>query len=269
MQYGGFILHETDGIRTYECDALARHPGIRHAFSTRFGGVSRPPEGALNLGYVPWDSRGNVVENRRRFLSALGLSPDSLATVAQNHSAEFHTIKTPAHQWNPQTQGDALLTRETQVALAVLVADCIPVLLLDPETNAIAAVHAGWRGTLARILYRTLQGMRAEFDVDPSRVLIAFGPGIRSCCFEVGHEVAAAFGSAFPGVPLSRPHPEHREKFLLDLPQALDAQLSEAGVPLQNRFDLGLCTYCHPDRFFSYRRESQNAGRLMAIICRL
>jgi YfiH family protein len=268
MQIDGFILRETDGIRSFECAALAQYPELRHAFSTRSGGVSRSPEGALNLGHVPWDSPGNVVENRRRFLSAHGLAPDSLATVAQYHSAEFHIIKTPLRQWNPSTPGDALLSRESRVALAVLVADCIPVLLFDPATHVIAAVHAGWRGTLARILTTTVHGMRTELGVDPSRLLAAYGPGIRSCCFEVGSEVVEAFTAAFPGIPLSCPHPVRREKYFLDLPRALDSQLSDSGVMLHNRFDLGLCTCCHPEHFFSYRRESQSSGRLMALICR-
>jgi YfiH family protein len=268
MQTNGFIRRQAAGIPYYACTALELDSGLRHAFSTRRGGVSLAPAGALNLGHVPWDARANVEENRRRFLSALSLGPACLITVAQIHSAEFHIIKTAADQWNPRTRGDALVTAEPGVALAVQVADCFPVLISDPHTGAIAAVHAGWRGTLARILRRTLEGMQRSLGVDPSHVMVAYGPGIRSCCLEVGSEVTSMFEAEFPGHRLCIPHPNHPTKHLLDLPQALSIQVSEAGVPLSNVFDLGLCTRCHPEEFFSYRAEGRQAGRMMALICK-
>jgi hypothetical protein len=269
MQTDGFILRESAGVPYYVCSALAQDSGIRHGFSTRRGGVSLAPDGILNLGYVPWDSHDNVKENRRRFLSALGLTPDCLATVEQVHSTEFHIIIGRAHQWNPNMHGDALVTAERGVALAVQVADCFPVLISDPKTGTIAAVHAGWRGTLARILPQTLSGMKHKLGVDPARVLVAIGPGIRHCCFEVGSEVAAAFKAAFPGACLCCPHPNHRGKHFLDMPRALTLQLAEAGVSQETVHDLGLCTRCHTDEFFSYRAEGSGTGRMMAVICRV
>ncbi|MGA2263681.1 MAG: peptidoglycan editing factor PgeF [Acidobacteriota bacterium] len=269
MQTNGFIQRQAAGIPYYACIPLEQVSGLRHAFSTRRGGVSLASEGALNLGHVPWDPRPNVAENRRRFLSALSLGPACLITVAQTHSAVFHIIKTTAGQWNPSTRGDALVTAEPGVALAVQVADCFPVLISDPHTSAIAAVHAGWRGTQARILRRTVEGMRRSLGVDPSRVIVAYGPGIRGCCLDVGSEVTSMFEAEFPGQRLCVPHPNHPEKHLLDLTQALNIQLSEAGVPLANVFDLGLCTRCHPEEFFSYRAEGSRAGRMMAIICKI
>jgi hypothetical protein len=269
MQTNGFILRQTAAVPYYVCSALAQDSDIRHGFSTRRGGVSLAPEGILNLGYVPWDSHDNVKENRRRFLSALGLTRDCLATVAQIHSAEFHIIIGRPHQWNPHTRGDALVTAERGVALAVQVADCFPVLISDPKTGTIAAVHAGWRGTLARILPQTLAGMKHKLGVDPACVLVAIGPGIRSCCFEVASEVAAAFEAAFPGASLCRPHPTHRGKHLLNMPRALTLQLAEAGASQETVYDLGLCTRCHTDEFFSYRAEGAGTGRMMAVICRV
>jgi YfiH family protein len=268
MRTNAFTLCETSGLRYYTCAAFEQISGLRHAFSTRLGGVSLAPEPALNLGHVAWDSHANVEENRRRFLSVLGLAPALLATVAQIHSAEFHIIKSPAHQWNPRARGDALVTAEPGIALAVQVADCFPVLVADPQTGTIAAVHAGWRGSLARILGRIIEGMQRQ-GADPTHILVAIGPGIRPCCFEVGPEVASAFDAAFPGELLCHPYPEHQGKYLLDLPMALNLQLSEAGIPPQNRWDLGLCTRCRPDEFFSYRAEGSRAGRMMGIICRV
>jgi YfiH family protein len=269
MHKNGFFLRQAVSVPYYACTSLELDPGLRHGFSTRHGGVSLPPAGVLNLGFVPWDDCSSVEENRFRFLAALRIQPECLATVAQNHSAEFHIINTSAHQWNPRTKGDALLTARRHVALAIQVADCFPVLLADARTGSIAAVHAGWRGALARILGRTLEGMKQHFGTDPRDVLAALGPGIRSCCFEVGPEVASAFDAEYPGAELNRPHPDHRGKYLLDLSRSLHIQLAEAGVPGANVSDAEACTRCHQEEFFSFRAEGARAGRLMAVICRM
>jgi YfiH family protein len=267
MQNNGFVRVESEGLTYYSCIAIENLPKVRHGFSSR--GISpEPATGDLNLGHVPWDPRPHVEENRRRFLTALGIRPDHLATVAQIHSAEFHIIKTRADQWNPHTRGDALATAEPGVALAVQVADCFPVLISDPRAGVIAAVHAGWRGSLARILERTLKGLQSHLNTHPADTLVAIGPGIRSCCYEVGLEVASAFELGFPGVHLCTPRPEEEGRFLLDLPRALSIQVLEAGVPLENLFDLGLCTHCNPHEFFSHRGEGPRAGRMMGVICR-
>jgi polyphenol oxidase len=268
MHSSEFVRREAAGVVFYSCTPLEAIPCLRHGFSTRHGGISTMPAGALNLGHVPWDSPAHVAENRRRFLSALNITPACLATVAQIHAADLHIIKTGADQWDPRTRGDALATAQEEVALAVLVADCFPVLIADPHTGAIAAVHAGWRGTLARIISKTLKAIQHGLGVDPAQVLVAVGPGIRDCCLEVGAEVAASFDAAFPGMHLCIPRPHHPEKFFLDLPRALNLQLGHAGVPQKNVFDLGLCTRCNPAEFFSYRAEGARSGRMMAAIYR-
>ncbi len=268
MQASEFMRREAEGIVYYSCTHFESLPLVRHGFSTRHGGVSSLPARSLNLSPVSWDLPELVAENRRRFLGALRIHPDSLATVSQIHSGEFHIIKTRAHQWNPRTRGDALVTAEAGVALAVLVADCFPLLIADPQTGAIAAVHSGWRGTLAGVLTRTLAGMHRDLGVDPSGVWVAIGPGIRNCCLEVGAEVATAFHNTFVAAGVCEPHPAHAEKFLLDLPQALNLQLAQAGVPREHVFDLKLCTRCCRSDFFSYRAEGNQSGRMMAVICR-
>lgn len=268
MDTTGFVRRESAGIFYLSCLALEKLPNLRHAFSMRHGGVSLQPEGALNLGFVAWDARAHVEENRRRFLAALGLDHERLIIVAQKHSAEFHIIKGALDQWDRHTPGDAMATVEPGAALAVGVADCFPVLIADPASGAIAAVHAGWRGALGRILQRTLEGMRRDLGADLSRAMVAIGPGIRRCCLEVGPEVGSEFEREFPGVPLLAAHPEHGGKCLLDLPLALQVQLSEAGVASNNVFDCVQCTRCHPEEFFSYRAEGARTGRMMGIICK-
>jgi hypothetical protein len=262
------VRREAEGIAYYSCTALEEVTHLRHAFSTRHGGVSAMPAQSLNLGGVPRDTAAHVLENRRRFLSALHLTPSSLVTVAQVHSAEFHIIKSMAHPWNPRTPGDGLATVEEGVALAVQVADCFPVLLADPRTGAIAAVHAGWRGAHARILFKTIAGMQRGLAANPANLLVAIGPGIRSCCLEVGDEVASAFNAESSGARLCSTSPSIPGKHFLDLPRALHLQLAEAGVPQEAVSDLGLCTRCNPAEFFSYRAEGAHSGRMMAVICR-
>ncbi len=267
MSDNAFRLHETEGIAYYTCRALEKIHNLSHGFSTRHGGLSSLPSNSLNLGHVPWDGREHVEENRRRFLDALQISPDWLTTLSQKHSADFHIISAKAPQWNGTTPGDALITKSKEVALAVLVADCFPILAADPETGAIACIHSGWRGTLGRILLRTLRGMERFLSCDPERLMVAIGPGIRSCCMEVGAEVAASFDREYGNSDLLL-HPARRpEKHLLDLPLALHQQLRTAGVPPENVFDLGLCTHCNTGEFFSHRAECERTGRMMAVIC--
>jgi copper oxidase (laccase) domain-containing protein len=111
--------------------------------------------------------------------------------------------------------------------------------------------------------------MKRDLNADLSGAIVALGPGIRRCCLEVGPEVASAFAAEFPGAPLCTSPPEHTGKFLLDLPQALNIQLTETGVPPANVFDCSQCTRCHPEEFFSYRAEGARTGRMMGIICKI
>jgi purine-nucleoside/S-methyl-5'-thioadenosine phosphorylase / adenosine deaminase len=264
-----FVRHEADGVPYYSCSALEELSFLRHGFSTRHGGVSSLPAGNLNLSHVSWDSAQQVDENRGRFMTALGLGSATLATLSQIHSDRLHIIEEKAGQWNQRPQADALATRLQSVALAVQAADCFPILLVDPTAGAIAGVHAGWRGTLARILSKSVQTMERELDCDPARLMVAIGPGIRRCCFEIGPEVVEAFEREFPGAQLAEPHPANPGRSLLDLRRAVDVQFAEVGIPQSQVFDLGLCTRCRVDEFFSYRGEGPKSGRLMAVISRV
>jgi hypothetical protein len=245
---------------------MDRIPFLRHGFSTRHGGTSPLPARALNLSHVSWDDVTRVEENRRRFLIALGFPQESLVTLSQIHSDRVHIIEENLEQWNRRTQGDALITQRAGVTLGIQVADCLPILIVDPQTRTIGGVHAGWRGTLARVFAGTVAKMRESSGCDPSRMMTAIGPGIRFCCFEVGEEVVEAFENEFPGSSLAKPLEEKPGKYLLDLRVALDVQFQEAGLAPENIFDLGLCTRCNPGEFFSYRGEGPRSGRMMGAI---
>jgi YfiH family protein len=266
MNEKGFVLRSVNGVSFYSCLALENLPQVRHGFSTRMQGADSPQGNSLNLSKVPWDTHERVSENRSRFLSALGLASTPLVTLSQIHSDRIHLIDDAACREGRRRDGDALITRRTGTAVGVLVADCFPILLADPDSGAVAAVHSGWRGTTQRILEKTIREMRVVFGSRPSALRAAIGPGIRSCCFEVGTEVAEDFEEAFAGARLSRQNPERSGKYMLDLARALEIQCVESGLDKGNTFDLGICTRCHPEEFFSYRAEGHRAGRLMALI---
>ena len=265
MDGENFVLREHQGVPFYACRAFEPLPRLSHGFSTRRGGVPGGGESSLNLGGAAWDSPDRVAENRRRLLSALRLAGAALVTLHQVHSDRVHIIEDIGAQWN-RTEGDALVTRMENVALAARTADCIPVLIADPVKRAVAAVHSGWRGTLSGVLPRTVGEMRRAFGSDPSRLLAAIGPGIRKCCYEVGGEVAVRFSREYPGCCTGAAAGRNGGKFMLDLVRVLDAQMHLAGIPPENRFDLDLCTRCHTEEFFSHRAEGAAAGRMMAVI---
>jgi hypothetical protein len=272
------------GIRILQVPAFTKIPWLVHGFSTRPGGVSGVDgEKALNLGAVEWDSRENVEENKRRFQSALGASDLTLVSLHQIHSdvvRSFHAA--PAKQ----CKGDAAATNRPGLLLGVRTADCAPVLVVDPKKRAVAAIHAGWRGTLQRIAAKAIGQMQMEFGCRPQDLLAAIGPTIGGCCYEVGTEVAAAFAAQFSNAaaffdelrtgeepnPLQWLYmmpPGHQpppNKVLFDLPKANRLQLLEAGLREQNIFVSDLCTACRSDFLFSYRKERARSGRLLSVI---
>jgi len=273
MSETSFILRKLHGVPYYVCRALERLPHIRHGFSTRHGGVSSDNGSdsaghTLNLSDTSWDSPDHIQENRRRFLSALNLEKSHLTTLRQVHSNRVHIIKEISGRWN-RPEGDALCTQAENVALAVQTADCVPVLIADPLQHAVAAVHSGWRGTLAGVLLKTIEQMQLTFGSDPASLLLAIGPGIRACCFQVGPEVAGPFEKQYPGCSLTKPAQRHPEKRFLDLIKALEMQMNLVGVRPENCYDSGICTCCNTDNFFSYRAEGSASGRMMALIALL
>jgi YfiH family protein len=272
------------GIKLLEIPALSKLPWLIHAFSTRPGGVSAlEGENLLNLGFTDWDTRENVQKNRRRFQAALGASGLPLIALKQFHSDVVHSFDTAP---TDPCRGDATITDRPNLLLAVQTADCVPILLVDPKKRAVAAIHAGWRGTLARIAAKTIGKMQMHFGTNPPDLLAAIGPSIGPCCYEVGTEVATQFLSQFADAPdyfdefrtgdepnpiqwLNMMPPGHQpppKGVLLDLPKANRSQLLAAGLRPRNIHTIDLCTACRPDLLFSYRKEGSASGRLMSVI---
>ncbi len=287
-----WALRNAAGIRVLQAAPLSEIPWLLHAFSTRPGGTSKMDRGAaLNLGYTEWDSRASVAANRKKFATAAGARHWPLATLRQFHSDMIRTAARPAPDRATESlRGDALLTSAPHVLLAAQTADCVPILLADTKRRAVAAIHAGWRGTLARIAQKTIGRMRMEFGTRPKDVVAALGPAIGGCCYEVGPEVATAFAGQFaaaaewfdgpferlawgeepnplPWLTMMPPgHVPPPPRVQLDLRAANRWQLLDAGVPASQIAVSELCTRCNAELFFSYRREGNKTGRLMAVI---
>ncbi len=252
------------------CEPL-EHAGFTNAFSTRLGGVSSLPAAALSLGNFRQDARENVLENRRRFQAALNAADWTLVTANQIHSADVRSIGDTVDAHAVPTACDALTANLLRTMLAVQTADCLPVLLIDQRTRAFAAIHAGWRGTRARIVARTLERMQLSYDTRPSDVLTAFGPAIGPCCFEVGPEVIEQFEAEFRKANAAISNRQANGKAHLNLSHINRQILLEGGVLPENIFACDLCTSCHTELFFSYRRErgaEQPIGRLMGVVGR-
>jgi len=221
------------------------------AFTTRCGGVSAPPYDTLNLGRSTADPEHAVDENRRRVLTALDLDVARLATAGQVHGTEVAAVRSPGlHR-----QVDALLTRERGIALAITCADCLPLIFVTHETVAVA--HSGWRGTASRMPIAALQAVGRAANVSPAHVEVHIGPSIRGCCYEVGPTVAHHF---------EPPSLTRRDgSWFLDLAVAAHAQLVAHGVPEHNVHVMPACTACHPDLYFSHRRDAGRTGRMWAV----
>jgi hypothetical protein len=266
-----------------------------HGFSTRVGGSSHVyGRNTLNLGFTQHDSKAAVERNRTAFLtklgakakSAKGSNPWPLITLRQIHSDIIHFVDSPPES---HLVGDGLITDTPGLLLAIQTADCLPVILVDTKRHAVGVFHAGWRGTVKRIVEKGVGEMRLHFGTRVRDVKAAIGPGIQGCCYAVGEEVRAQFESQFayaaklfreveefnevreryPMLFLTARAPGHSElpkKIYLDLVEANRQQLLAVGVLSKNIETSPLCTNCRTDLLFSYRAEKGRTGRMMGVV---
>ncbi|MEP6568538.1 MAG: peptidoglycan editing factor PgeF [Acidobacteriota bacterium] len=276
LTQAGFYWRELDGVQALVCAALET-AGFANGFSTRLGGTSPMAENSLNLAGFNEDTAENILENRRRFLKLFPNESGSwaLAGCWQVHGSDVRLVNNPAEAKPAEdARGDtiycdAIVSNAPGVMAGVKTADCVPILIGDPMTGAFAAVHAGWRGTLAEIATKALQRMTAAYDTNPRDVLVAIGPAAGSCCYEVGADVIDPFRNKFPDQQLFTETREHHA--CIDLLRSNREQLVAAGVSPENINLAPLCTMCRTDLFFSYRREKSiqgKVGRLMSVIGR-
>jgi YfiH family protein len=183
-------------------------------------------------------------------------------TLRQMHSSR---VVTADRLRDREEEGDALITDQVGKSIGVRTADCVPILLLDLKKRAVAAVHAGWRGTVSEVVKCALAAMNRQFGTESEDVYAALGPCIRPCCYEVGPDVAGNFSALFPEWGVENANMKTR----LDLAEANRRQMKAAGVNGGHIFDCCLCTSCQSEQFYSYRREPENAGRMISSISRL
>ena len=274
LAQAGFYWRETDGVRALICEPLERD-GFVNGFSTRLGGVSDMPKDALSLAGFNDDKAENILENRRRFLK---LFPGdwALAGCWQVHGADVRVVENAAEAKPAENERgdtiycDAIVSDAARVLAGIKTADCVPLLIGDSKTGAFAAVHAGWRGTLAGIGVVAVKRLAAEYNARPEDLRVAIGASAGPCCYEVGEDVIDAFTAKFAnGSELFTP--TRQGHALVDLLKSNREQLIQAGVRDERIHTAPLCTMCRTDLFFSYRREKSvqgKVGRLMAVVGR-
>jgi len=233
--------------------ALDNIDSIRHAFTTRQGGL-----GARNSGIKSPDDWNAVAK-------AFGITPDRLVTVNQVHGEAIVTVDDRNYASVRSVQADGLITSVRGIAIGIETADCVPVLLIDPVTPAIGAVHAGWRSTVQKIVQKAITRMQDQFGSDPSRMIAAIGPAICGKCYEVDEPVMGPVRQSFPfwnDVALSR----GKDKWGLDLVKLNRMELVQIGLAEKNVHSLGMCTSCRKDLFYSFRVEGRTGRMLSAVM---
>jgi len=245
-------------------DHLNKFPELNHFSTTRVGGSSTGNYRSLNLGFNSGDLAGNVIANRNILCAALEINPERLIFPKQTHTATVKTIVSGFFDLGKEAQKhfldetDAVITNLQGVCVAVKTADCVPVLLFDSKRKVVAAVHAGWRGTVQDIILATIRKMKEEFGTESLNLFAGIGPSISPEVYEVGEEVWKQFDPKF----YLDSNPDKAEKKLLDLWSANYQQLIKAGVPSEQIEVAQTCTFSDPDRFFSARRDGIKTGRM-------
>ncbi len=234
---------------------------VTHGFTTRKGGVSKPPFASLNLGLTSGDLIESVRENRELLGRVMGYLPRE--SVELVHGRDVH-VQRDSNITANLVKADAVVTSISRVPLTVFYADCVPVFILDCRKPAIGLVHAGWRGTVAKVVSETIEVMRHEFGSDGENCLFAIAPSIGPCCFAVDGDVAALFLETFKEwkdlmVTTSN-------KCYINLWEINRRLIMSKGVPERNVVKASLCTACNDDMFFSYRRDNHVTGRMAATI---
>ncbi len=259
------------GLLFLQFKIFKQFPEVVHAVTTRRGGCSTGLCEGLNLGFTVGDVPERVMKNRSTVASALGCSLESLVTARQVHGSTVKEITASRDGREASTgdsglpQADGLVTGERGLVLMITLADCFSVFLYDPAKQAVGLLHAGWRGAAQDIVARGISAMGKAFGSDPEDLVAGVGPGINTCCFEVGEEVREAFiRHQVYEQSLWERHREGRCYF--DLKRTIYLMLRACGV-MDSKIDVAEeCTSCSQNLFFSHRRENGRTGRMAALL---
>ena len=245
---------------------------LTNVVSTRLGGLSEGPYNTLNLSFHVGDDPDTVLQNRAMLSQVLGIEPETLTIAEQVHQAEVAVVKSPDRGKGAVTEDhaikgvDAMVTNAANTPLMMMIADCAAVSIYDPANAAVGLAHAGWRGTLGRIVERTIATMTETFGSDPHDLIAGISPSIGKAHYEVGEDVFTEFKKEFGSEAAEYIQEDMDGTCYLDLWGFNEAQLRRAGVPLGQIQVAGQCTACHGDRFYSHRHEGGDTGRFGALI---
>ena len=239
------------------------YPGLLHGFLGRRGGKSAGSYAGLNLSFRVGDAAPIVKDNICDMKKSVGIHDARIVTMKQLHGENVIEVKDK--NLKEAGEADGMYTDESEVYLGVLTADCVPILFVVPAGRLVAAVHAGWRGTLAGIALKTTRILSERYGVEPGAFEVALGPAIGACCYEVKEDVWRPLREKW-GKPANPFVQTRNGKTFVDLKGLNGAILKNAGVPMNQIHQLGPCTSCTPEEFFSYRRERKETGRQMSFI---
>ena len=269
MLHRKFVRRGTDQGDIFQvCYLQYPHISISHAVSTRIGGVSVGAYEGLNIGYTTEDEIDCVYENRERLRVACGIPVQPVLNMVHGTNI-IYVDETP----NGMAIGDACMTDKLNMPMMITTADCVPIIIYDPDHHAAALVHAGWRGTLERIAKIAIEAMGEKFASQPANLKIGVGPSIGPCCFEVGEDVGEEFNRAFKNrqylqeLPLFAGISESPVRpGKVDLWAANCAAMLEAGADCSNICLSGICSFCRSDMCYSYRRDKRVTGRMASLV---
>lgn len=258
------------GVPFLAADGIDAAGGAVHGFSTRRGGVSEGMWASLNLGVNRGDDPDHVRENYRRFLAAVGADGGKLAMTNQVHKDTVRVVTAADWKADPyekvEYEADGLMTATPGVALMVFGADCLPVLFYDPVRRAVAAVHAGWRGTADGIVTRAVERLGEVYGSRPEDILAAIGPGIGPDCFETHEDVPNAMMAAVSSPALQFIQIKENGKYAVDLKGINAKRLEQAGLDPNHIAVCSDCTACQPDKYWSHRKMGTSRGAMGAVI---
>ena len=257
-------------LSTFQFHNLSKQRGIDHFVSTRIGGLSPPPYESLNLGFHVEDNTKTVLQNRELLASNIGIPLSDFTIPKQIHSGTVTIVPKEMRGYGAADLDtaveatDAVVTDVPGLCLTVLAADCVLVLFYDPLKKVIAAVHAGWRGTVKLAAQKTAETLREDFNCNPTDILVGIGPSIGPCHYEVGPEVISQVEDTFGSTDSYIRDETPDGKGYFNLWEANKRQVIEVGIPAQNIEVAQICTYCNAHLFFSERHQKGRTGRFGA-----
>ena len=251
-------LKTKNGLPYFESPEIAKMDWIQHAFLTRKGGISLPPYDSLNIGENNGDRKEDVYQNRDRIATVFSFTRKRLILLKQMQKDGILLLKEPVETIPSFLEFDAMITNSSNIFLGIQTADCIPIFMVDQKRKIIAAIHSGRQGTALHITTKVLKKMEEEFGCSSEDLLIALGPSIGPCCYEIDDKFFRSEWEPFSTL-------EGSGRWMIDLAGINIAQMKKEGIQEEQIFRIDLCTICHHDLFFSYRKEGRT-GRQLSFI---